>query len=388
MSADSEHKRNNASGASRWMACPGSIQLCETLPPSPENEAMSMGTKAHLLLEDLYKKGMSAIDFNEYPDDMVDNVLWAFGVIQSLRQQAVDAGDPPFMVSEFRADLAHLGMPDCGGTTDFMMLFPRAKELHIFDYKNGHVYVPVEENAQMQIYALCNTPEAHGVNTVHLHILQPNISRTDRVWPITVQQLNEWCEKKLKPAYYASFHPSAPLVPFASRQCRFCRARGACVACHNDVLRTDFPLVAQGKMGSVLSPDQIGKLLVLEEEVFSPYFAGLRNFAFAVLQRGGEVPYFKLVKGRKNRVFRDGAEKELHDSVPHDVLYLKPKMKSPAQLEKSKAYADLVKRLAYAPDGEDKMVRDTDPRATLSRTALQDFADEIIDVEVVHGTEQ
>jgi hypothetical protein len=45
------HLTFGGSAAHRWLACPGSVVLCATLPPQRESEAMAEGTRAHALLE-------------------------------------------------------------------------------------------------------------------------------------------------------------------------------------------------------------------------------------------------------------------------------------------------------------------------------------------------
>lgn len=385
MSADSEHKRNNASGASRWISCPGSIRQYEALPEPPETEAQRRGTHAHLLLEKFLRFGPASVPLEDFDDVTIENVTWAYEVIRSVRQEGADAGDSAFLVSELRADLAHRGMPECGGTTDALLVLPRSGVMHVFDYKNGHVFVSEYNNAQMMIYALCNTPEAYCVSEVVLHVLQPNVSRVDRFCRISVERLNAWCDFVLKPAYDLTFQPDAPLIPKAEEQCRWCRARGACLACQKAVLESDFGkdvvVAGTGRLPSadVIGLDRVGELLRFEESVLSPYFAGLRSFAFSALCRGESVPGFKLVRGRKNRVFKPEAIAELTSKIPKDLLYQPPAMKSPAQLEKVPGYKELVKSLAYVPEGDLKMVVDTDVRPVVGLSASDEFT--TIDVE-------
>ena len=46
-----EHSELSASGAYRWMACPGSVQLCRTVPAKPSSSYALEGTAAHELAE-------------------------------------------------------------------------------------------------------------------------------------------------------------------------------------------------------------------------------------------------------------------------------------------------------------------------------------------------
>ena len=80
------HSKYGASSAERWLNCPGSIQLSETVPPQPSSSAATKGTAAHklgeLALLDIGEpqtylgKDITLDDGTKYPVDqaMIDGV--------------------------------------------------------------------------------------------------------------------------------------------------------------------------------------------------------------------------------------------------------------------------------------------------------------------------
>jgi hypothetical protein len=165
-----EHALLSASGAHRWMACPGSIRLSEGVPERTSAYAEE-GTAAHEIAARCLRAGRRDA-LGIAPDaemaaaiDIYLDAVWA----------AVEPGDQ--LLVEHRVDLRPLDPPvPMYGTADAIVIKPRRRQLHVIDLKFG-VGVPIEAagNPQGRYYALgalLAFPE-HAVDTVEITIVQP-----------------------------------------------------------------------------------------------------------------------------------------------------------------------------------------------------------------------
>lgn len=174
---DKQHLTFGGSSAHRWLACPGSISLCATLPPQVENEHMAAGTRAHALLELAARERRdSVLDFEgvaltagwpEFALDDVEAVQVAVDHVNEILARHPDA----IMWVERQFTLGE----DIGGTADVVIYAPSLKLLIVIDYKHGRgKYVP-ENTPQMKLYAACvlfGLPE-YPVERVDATIIQP-----------------------------------------------------------------------------------------------------------------------------------------------------------------------------------------------------------------------
>ena len=73
-----EHSEIGASGAKRWMNCPGSVRLCRTI-PNESSAAAEEGTAAHELAETCLKSGQDAVEF-------IDRTVHGFTVDEDMAE--------------------------------------------------------------------------------------------------------------------------------------------------------------------------------------------------------------------------------------------------------------------------------------------------------------
>src|SRR5208282_2991533 len=139
------HSKLGASGAERWMNCPGSVSLLSELklPESDEPDYRSLGTAAHELACLCLQGGLDAWEYighkigaHVVDEDMVDAVQIYLDECCSLPEGEI--------FIEFRVDAPEFDH-DFYGTTDFACV--SGTTLFVRDYKHGAgVAVDVENN--------------------------------------------------------------------------------------------------------------------------------------------------------------------------------------------------------------------------------------------------
>lgn len=340
--AERSHSRWAPSAAKRWMKCPGSVSLCEQVPPSPESPHAKEGTQAHEALElamttlkhkpmEEARKELLALG---YPEDMVEHV-----VMSRMNLRAVLG--PDYHVEQRVA----IAGPEVTGSVDYYSHEPWG-DLVIADFKYGAgVAVGVYEsdntlNAQLMAYAI---GVAHKVNwefsRVRLVIEQPRapIEVPQEIW-ITDQDLRNF-EKVFLGAIEASKKPDAPLVP-SEAGCRWCPAKLVCPAVTKRAVA-----LAQEAFGTVgaarvappapqsLPPEKIAELLTLKPLVEN-WLAEVSGYALKLMQAGGEIPGFQLTPKRAMRKWAPGLDSGAVKQEFGDAAF-ETRLLSPAQFEKA-----------------------------------------------------
>lgn len=391
------HAKLSASGAKRWMNCPGSIRMAEELlargiePGS--SEFARLGTAAHGLGEQCLRTGEQSRDWIGgvvYLDDDEDCLLirpdpdmagLALGVeceergftgypiddemadavnvyLETVRDDLAEGGPHAELSVERRFDLSHLH-PNMFGTNDASVTLP-FDWVKVHDYKHGQgVAVEVEENVQELYYAL---GVAYSIDwafeNVELVIVQPRCPHPDgavRRWSTTKDYLREF-EKELIAAAKRTEEPDAPLC--AGEWCQFCPAAPYCPELKEKAFATalvDFgePGVSIELTTYVAAPETTDEDLRARLDaipLLDAFYKAVETEAMRRLRESptGEAFGYKLVRKKSNRAFRkdltievDGEELPLSikdallaEGFPEADLYEEPKMKGPAKIEK------------------------------------------------------
>lgn len=354
-----EHSPLGASGASRWMKCPGSVSFGKG--DSGESSIYAqIGSAAHSVLEVCLTTGQGAWEligqwYDPEEDFIVELIKGdhtdvdpryikidkeiADGVqvmLDEVRKRHPDASDNNSWVERvFHARVIH---PLMYGRSDFTYYDDEAKTLHIWDYKNGAgVIVDVQRNTQGMYYAVGMLEELDlwlSAMTVTIHIVQPNGYHSDgivREWSVKVSDLADWLEEELLPAMYEA---ETGTRVTAGPHCRFCPKRFLkCEALMDQWKELKRIMVITEKKGgpAKLTPKELSALLKSYESS-RIMFQSAEKTAFDKLNAGKKVPDFKLVKKQVTRKWKEGAEQEIN-SVLGKQAY-DSKLKSPAQIEK------------------------------------------------------
>jgi hypothetical protein len=338
------HSPLGASGAERWMNCPGSNVLLNTLnlPQTEESDFAKEGTAAHSAAAHCVLKNLAAweivgqeFDGYKVTTEMADAIQDYLDYVNPLK-----AGAAFYCEYHISADFHPLFY----GTVDFASF--KDGLLHIVDFKYGQgVVVEPENNPQLQYYAyglLLN----HVAERVRITIVQPRAFHAGggiRSWDTTGEALNDWGYDTLVPAMQAA---EVDETLTAGEWCRFCPAKLACPLLHGLFKAA---AMANPKDITNLSDTALGRDYALRDAV-KMYLKAQDDEMYRRLSGGKVIAEAKLVHKKADRVFKDGAADKLQ-IVFGDEVFTAPELKSPAQIEKlGPAAKKLVAELAFTPD--------------------------------------
>lgn len=375
-----EHSPLGASGAYRWMKCPGSVMLARGTSDN-ESEFAALGTAAHALGELCLSSGEDAwqsIGQMEYGDfavdaDMANAVQVYLDAIQKTHGEWNQGNG--WIEREFYCPDIHEYFY---GRSDFTGIV--GSTLHVWDYKHGAgVVVDVIENPQGMYYAVGMIEDLQlwdTIDTVVIHIVQPRGWHQDgahRYWTIPTSSLRQWLDDTLVPAMN---HAMASRDTASGEHCRFCPVRAyACpqILADFDELEELMNALADKGGADELSDTQLGRLLSLHDTAKIAAKAA-ETTAFNRLQAGKKVPGRKLVNGRANRTWKDSAEKAIATQFGDDAF--ERKMMSPAQIDKLPGGEKLTAEHAFKPEGKLTVASSEDKRMEVSRDTKSMFKDE------------
>lgn len=388
-----KHASLSASTSSRWMNCPGSVNLCLTVPKRPSSPAAEEGTAAHEAAALCLQEGRDLSEligrnFNGFEVDeaMVEALQVYVDYVTNLLAMK---GQTAQLFVEKKFDLSWL-RHDMWGTNDSGIAVPN-EELTVIDLKFGMgVLVEVAMNPQLLYYGLGALHELNGnFETVKLVIVQPRARHKDgpiREFVIDVAELEAW-GTTLAAAADATRRPDAPLV--AGEHCRWCDASGVCPELAKlafDHAKIDFaPLNDDAEPLSVASPPPPPSIQHdLERAMFAvpvveQWCKNVQAAAQSWLEAGQALNGFKLVRKKSNRVWKD-EEQTLailkKKRVPPNAYLTTPKLLGPAPIEKAKLLdAATFKSLVLKPDGGLTVAQLHDPRPEAPPPVLTDFSD-------------
>jgi hypothetical protein len=384
-----KHSNRGASGAHRWMPCPGSVNA-EKDYPRDTNKYAAQGTAAHELAEKCLRSGDDAKKFAgkkikvegmtfEVDGEMVRGVQLYLDVVRE---------DQTYMKTdkihiETKVDLAKVH-PGLFGTNDAALL--TKKKLNVYDLKYGRGVVLAEDNPQLLYYALgalLNMDPQKKVEEIEMIIVQPRVADPVKRWTVTRQYLNNWA-KELRAAAIATEAEDAPRVP-GEKQCQWCKHRSACKELEDMALEK--AMVEFDDDGNIEIPDveNMGDNALAEVLRWSPfiktYLNAIESKALKMLEAGEPVDGYKLVAKRPVRKWTDTSNMVValgELGLDEFDIYKEPVLLSPAQIEKllTKDQRSEMAELVTSESSGHKMVPDSDPAEEVSAGTVSDFADD------------
>ncbi len=378
------HAKLSASGAKKWINCPGSVEMESNFPDTESAYALE-GTNAHSLGEAKirlavkeitkakYAKAIQGLDtdaeMDEYTDGYRDFVLERFNAAKARTCDAT-------LALERRLDFSGW-VPGGFGTGDCVIISDG--HLEIIDLKYGAgVVVSAENNPQLRLYALGAVDAwefMYEINQITMTIYQP---RRDNISSETIelQELLDWGEGVKAKAEIAN-SGSGDCVAGDHCDDGFCKARPVCRAYADHCSRLaalDF------KHPNLLDAEEISDVLDLSGRLVK-WSELVKAYALDQAKQGVKFPGYKLVEGRSSRKFAvtdgvilgvlKGSALNEDDAIVH-------KMRTVADMEKvygKKDFDKVLGQYVLKEAGAPTLVPVTDSRPEINsnEAAAEDF---------------
>lgn len=374
--AERAHAKLSASGAHRWMNCPGSVRLEEAFPDTSSAYA-DEGTLAHEFVEwEMIKRFKLRPDLTpqkitaevgklkkkeHYAPEMLTHATAFVDKIQTLADE-----NKGIVMSETKFDLTDY-IPEGFGTCDAAII--GLEELVVADFKYGRgVKVDVDGNEQLLIYALGAYSKfacIAGFSKVRIIIIQPRIDGGYSEAVVTVEELLAFGER-VKQAASKAFYENGEVIP--GEHCRWCKAKAVCKA------RADQNIALAGftkVKAETLTVEELSEFYKKGRDV-AKWLSDLQAHMEALLLSGKQVPGWKMVEGRSNRTWTDqelAFEAILNKKLLEEPMLYERKPITLAGAEKligKEKFATEMASFIDKPAGKPTMVEATDKRTALN----------------------
>lgn len=385
-----EHALLSASGAKKWLNCPGSVRLEKDVEEQPSPYAKE-GTDAHALceaklrlLKKEYTKAKMHKQIKEIPvtDEMERYTNDYRDFVQERLSEAQKRTKDAKLLVEERLDYSEYA-PEGFGTGDALILADQSIEVIDFKYGRG-VKVDAEENPQLMLYglgAIAEYRDLYDISTVRMTIFQPRLDHISS-WETSAEDLTLWGEQYVKPRAEKAFAGTDACI--CGKHCEegFCKARAFCRAYAEQkqaLARYDFAAPA------TLTTDEIAEILEQSKNL-SNWAELVRGYALTqAVNEGVSYPGFKLVEGRSSRRWAkpeaEIAELLAQNGQPFDEVYPR-KLESLSKLETKlgkDVFAKLLGDCILKPPGTATLVPVEDSRKAMGskESAAEDFKEYI-----------
>lgn len=311
------------STAKRVLACPGSVVLCQKMPPQPSSKFAEEGTMLHGIIERIANNDDVLDDFPDLTDEQREKIAFA---VESL--DVIDPAGEMIFKTETKVEFEGVkALEGCFGTID--MLGRIGDRVVVLDWKFGDgVMVDAKENEQGLFYAAAamKTAKAQWAfeNAKELEIIivqPPRVSRWVTTWARVAQ-----FERDLINAVKLAMGPDAPIE--MGEHCRWCAAKPICPKMTGAIDRLERDSL------KALSAEDLGRALQLADKLES-FIKDARALAVQRLEKDMPVAGYKLVSKRPTRQWAKPQEtKDLLLAMGAKEEQI-TELLSPAQMEKA-----------------------------------------------------
>ncbi len=333
------HAELAGSNSYRWIHCPGSIRMTTAVEgegrgggsnPFAREGTFAHAVAAHILTTDEIPEVGSEFEFMDHDDEIVSEITeemleYVMIYVKHVRKH----GKTGVVKIEQHVDLSAFVRDAMWGTSD--AIISKSRELVVCDFKYGYYPVHLVDydllldsehgelshiNSQLLYYA-AGSAHAHGWKHpwIILEIVQPRCMEVDDVQTTTIkrEELKKWAEEDLWRAAHAATQEDAPLK--AGDWCRFCPALSICPEARKtvqDLAATDF--ADMSPQTPEIPEIAAGIMEVLKwAPIVDAWLRACEAHALQLMQRGIDIPGFKLVEKRANRRW-------VENDTPEDIF--------------------------------------------------------------------
>lgn len=335
-----EHAKLSASSAKKWLNCAGSIALEKRI-PKEESTFAQEGTTAHKLAEIKIKKALSQITQRDYA-----NMIKTLKIDDDMNRHTDDYKD--FVLTQYRKGLIHKNdvlielekrvdysnyAPEGFGTSDVVIVTDRHIEIIDFKYGKG-VKVDATNNYQLMLYALgaLNAYDwLYDITNVTMTIFQPRLDNISS-YEMSASELYEW-GKSIKEKAQKAYTETGECVVGTHCTEGFCRAIPICRAFAEYIQTVNN---STGKKPRELTHDELIDAIEKADNL-AKWAKGIKEYVLQQMLQGVEFEGYKLVEGRKSRVFSidddEVAKILLEKGYTEDIVY-KKEVRTVADMQK------------------------------------------------------
>lgn len=331
------HALCSASGAERWLNCPGSVALCLKVPEGAPSPYALEGTKFHELCEKMleplifhYNKdhSLSVKLIAEMLDDLPGTFISSYPL--EMREHAQDyIGEIWQLIGKHKPKKIliekkmTLNKPlEMFGIADLLFAFKQKEKniLVIVDIKYGAGKTVEPDCPQLIYYALAaqETFPKIKFDESWLYIFQPRVEHeegTFRKYVLKKREAAKWKATFLDGAKEALAIVKGKTEPkfVAGDHCQFCSAKPVCVAhakyidAQAGIDFTDDPAVLvpavsdqRFEIREFMSDEQISRLLLYRKEI-EKFLSSLVEYAINRSLEGDPINGWKVVEARSQR---------------------------------------------------------------------------------------
>lgn len=355
-----EHAKLSASGAHRWILCPGSVKAEENI-PEQSNKYADEGTLAHEVAANiLRKKYVTTIFTNEMVKYCMNYVDYVNNLYESLVYKHEIYSDTHILIEE-KVDYSNI-VPDGFGTADCIIF--SCDELHVIDFKYGLNRIYAQDNMQLLLYAIGalnkyrSEKDLYNIKKVTLHIVQPRANNYS-VWKLNIEDLYSYY-KYINYKALEALKDDAPRIP-SEEACRWCKARFKCHALaniNNQVIKlTDKQDLTDNDIKYIL--DNAG--------LVKKFISSIEDNVYMKLINGEIVSGYKLVEGRSVRKLKEDIQEKLV-ALLGEKAYSKSIINI-TELDKLLT-KDEVNSLVYLSKGKPRLVKDNGENESIDLDSL------------------
>lgn len=264
-----EHARLSPSASKRWLNCPASVRMGDTVPRTTSSYAEE-GTAAHALGEITARyivQGKTSED--EYTAELAawhdewdvtvssESFLEMSEHVETYVELIIERRDATPMSQVLLEQRLPTGIPMCWGTSDVVIVSPTHVEIIDLKYGAG-VSVSAYENPQLMLYGV-GALDTYGdllgeTHTVTMTIFQPRMDNVS-TFEMDAADLRAWRES-IRPIAEEALSGTSTRFGPGEETCRWCPVAGTCRARVEWATRQDF-----ATHPDTLTLDEMGELL-------------------------------------------------------------------------------------------------------------------------------
>ena len=366
------HAKLSASGAHRWLACPGSVRAEDGLPNTTSPFAQE-GVAAHELGEIALVGGTDCDELvgtalPENPEYVVSQEMAA--AVQIYVDVVRQLGGE--QLYEERVDFSDW-VADGFGTSDAIIMNDTKMSIVDLKYGKGH-RVEAQDNPQAILYALGAYAEykhLYEIETIEIIIVQPRLDHIS-TWELSIDDLlkrGEWISERAE----MTEDPAAQRVPGES-QCQWCKAKATCGALQkatHDLIATDFNNLDKMSNPDTLTDEELRAAMDAKKLIVS-WLDAVESTVTQRLAAGEPFDGYKMVAGRSSRNWNDELQAATVLESALGVKAWERKLQSPTKAEKllGKSKLGLIESLISSKDGRPTLARESDPRPAVGATGM------------------